>query len=244
MTKNLKLIGILFIIIIAVSSVYYSSNKKSTPDTENTTVATTTTATTSIKTQTTKTASTIPKTKDTYPSSYANNEYFFQIRYPSYVKNQNYFTTFYNLSSNWRMNASSANQGKPITSLQIFKIDQGQYTSDKTTYPLFFTTEVRVSVSLNVQECYAIDSGYKANGSTVINGVSFKKFSYNDGFTPNYTMGESYRTIHNNKCFVLEQIKSGSNLKTETMKIGTADVTLNDYYNVGETIIRTFKFTK
>lgn len=247
MTQNTKNVGILLIIIVVIGSIYYSNNKKSSENNTNiatTTVATSTTSTKNTTVTKTTTNTVIPKTKDIYPSSYANNEYLFQIRFPSYVKVQNYFTTFYNLSSNWRLNPSYANQGKAIVALPIFKIDQGQYASSKSTYPLYYTTEVRVSVSLNTQDCYAIESGYKSDGSVVINNVTFKKFSYNDNLSPNYTIGESYRTVNNNKCFVLEQIKSGSSLKNTDMQIGTTDATLTAYYNVGESIIKTFKFTK
>lgn len=239
MTKNTKNIAIFLIIIIAIGSIYYSKNKESftaTSTPETTPMATTTTTKT--------TATIIPKIKDSYPSSYANSEYNFTVRFPSYVKAQNYFATFYNLASGWRLNPAYANQGKIVTSLPIFKIDQGSSATSKSTYPLYFTAEVRIGVSTNVQECYAIDAGYKASGSTAINGVTFKKFSYNDAGVPNYTVGESYRTIHNSKCYVLEQIKSGSNYKNADMKIGTTDAMLTAYYNVGETIIKTFKFTK
>ncbi len=244
--KELKNIGILLIIVIGVSALYYSTTKN-TP-TNVSLVATTTDDTIIATAKNTKTISTatpvITKIKDAYPSSYANGEYFFKISFPSYVKPQNYFTTFYNLASNWRINSSYANQGKLIIALPIYRVDQGQYTSAKSTYPLYFTAEVRISSSLNTAKCYAIDTGYKADGSTTINGVTFKKFNYNDNQTPNYTAGESYRTIHDSKCFVLEQIKSGSNIKTDTMTIETPDATLNAYYNVGESIIKTFKFTK
>lgn len=251
MTKKIQNIGVLLIIIIAVSAIYYSSNKKSSSDTpvSSTTTSTvetssTTTQSSTVSTKTTSPSASTVKIKDAYPSSYTNSEYFFKISFPSYVKAQNYFSTFYNLSSNWKLNSAYANQGKAITSLPIFKIDQGQYASAKSTYPLYFTAEVRIGSSANTQECYTVETGYKSDGSTTINGVNFKKFSYTETVNNNYTIGESYRTIHNNKCFVIEQIKSGSNLKNENMVINTTDATLNAYYNVGESIIKTFKFTK
>lgn len=248
MTKNTKNIAILLIIIIAVGAIYYSSNKKSSPETSTATTTTTSntvTANTPVSnTKTTTPSPTLPKTINTYPSSYANSEYNFDIRFPSYVKAQNYFATFHSLSSNWRLNPAYTNQGKAVISLSIFKIDQGSLATTKSTYPLYFTAEVRIGVSSNVQECYIIDAGYRADGATTINGTTFKKYSYSDTVSTNYTIGESYRTIHNNKCFVLEQIKSGSNLRTIDMAMGTTDDTLNAYYNVGEPIIKTFKFTK
>ena len=59
-----------------------------------------------------------------------------------------------------------------------------------------------------------------------------------------YVQAESYRTIHNKMCFVLEQIKAGTSYRDEKMGAGIADSSLTNYYNEGATIIQTFKFTK
>lgn len=59
-----------------------------------------------------------------------------------------------------------------------------------------------------------------------------------------YIQGESYRTIHNNMCYVLEQIKYGSNYKDPTMKPGISKATLDSYYNTAGMIAKTFRFTK
>ncbi|MEI6810894.1 MAG: MliC family protein [Candidatus Nomurabacteria bacterium] len=176
---------------------------------------------------------------------YANSEYNFTLRFPSNVNPQNYFTTFYNLASNWRLNAGQANQGKAIVSFPVYRIDQGGVAKGKA-YPLFFVSELRVGVSPNVKECYATDIGYTNQKVTdvKINGVTFKKFSFQDAAMMKYIQGESYRTIHNNMCYVLEQIKSGSNYKDETMKPGLTEAELNKYYNTAGNIVGTFRFTK
>lgn len=178
-------------------------------------------------------------------SGYANSEYNFTLRYPPTVVPQNYFTTFYILASNWRLNASQVNQGKAVVSFPIHRIDQGGVATGKA-YPLFFVSELRVGVSPNVKECYATDPGYTNQKVTNvdINGVTFKKFSFQDAAMMKYVQGESYRTIHNNKCYVLEQIKSGSNYKDDTMKPGLTEAELNKYYNTAGNIVQTFKFTK
>jgi membrane-bound inhibitor of C-type lysozyme len=181
-----------------------------------------------------------------FKNGYASSEYGFSMRFPSYVTSQNFFTTFYILASNWRLNASQANQGKAVVSFPIYRIDQGSVSTEKTSYPLNFTAEVRVGVSPNVKECYATDPGYTNQKVTnvTINGISFKRFSFADAAMMKYVQGESYRTIHNNMCYVLEQIKSGSSYKDEKMKTGVSEATLDGYYKVGEQIIKTFKFTR
>jgi hypothetical protein len=178
-------------------------------------------------------------------SGYTNGEYNFSLRFSPSIQPTNFFSTFHILASNWRINAAQANQGKAIVSFPIFRIDQGDVATGKS-YPLFYDTEVRVGVSPNVAKCYEADAGYANQKVTnvVINGVTFKKFSSSDAAMMKYIQAESYRTIHNNNCYVLEQVRTGSSYKDDTMKPGLSQATLDSYYNMGETIIKTFKFTK
>lgn len=178
--------------------------------------------------------------------SYANAEYNFTIQYPQYVRPQNSFSTFHELGNNWRLFPSQGNQGKGILELSIFTLDQGSIPNGKQTYPLYFASMVRVGVSKNIQECYTMDAGYASQKVTnvSINGIPFKKFSTSDAAMMKYVQSESYRVIHNNQCFAIEQIKNGSNYRDEKMAPGINDTALNDYYNIGETIIKTFTFTK
>lgn len=179
-------------------------------------------------------------------SSYASSEYGFTMKYPSYVKARPGFSTFHELGNNWRLYALPANQGKPVVTFSIYSIDQGIYSSGKQKYPLYFTAEVRVGVSPNVKECYSTDAGYANQKVTnvTINGVAFKKFSTSESGMMKYTQAESYRTVHRSMCYVIEQIKSGTTYRDELMATGVAESTLTGYYATGETIVKTFRFTK
>lgn len=178
-------------------------------------------------------------------SSYANAEYNFKMSFPKMAKVENAFTSFYNLGNNWRAEPNVGNQGKGVVAFSIFKVDQGSVATGKD-YPLFFTAEVRVGVSNNVKDCYSPDAGYDGQviKDVVINGVTFKKFSFGDAAMMKYIQGESYRTVHNNMCYVIEQIKAGSSYKDDTMKPGISEETLNNYYSYGESIVKSFQFTK
>jgi hypothetical protein len=104
-----------------------------------------------------------------------------------------------------------------------------------------------VSTSANTKECYALDPGYPNQTITnvTINGIAFKKISTKESVKNlSYTQSESYRTVHNGACFVLEQIKSGTSFRDPTMKGGVSDQALDNYYSTGEAIIKTFRFTK
>ena len=263
MTSNTKNISIIIALILIVGFISYYVGKTSqgggVEETVNTEKNSTETASTSnthtntvaVVATTTKTP---PKTTTTpSPStagfhSYSNSEYGFTIKYPPYVQARNVFSTFHEITNNWRLNASPANQGKGLLELSIFSVDQGSVINNtgKQKYPLYFMSTVRVGVSPNVKECYATDPGYTNQKVTnvTINGVAFKKFSGSDAAMMKYVQSESYRTIRNNNCFVLEQIKNGSSYRDEKMEAGISEPTLAGYYNTGETIIKTFTFTR
>ena len=179
-------------------------------------------------------------------SSYASAPYHFTIKYPPYVQMKGGFSTFHEIGNNWRLYPSSANQGKAVASFVVHSIDQGVYSTGKQSYPLYFTAEVRVGVSENTKECYTPDVVFPNQkiSNVTINGVSFKKFSTFENTTPKYTQAESYRTVRNNLCYVIEQIRSGTTYRDASMQPGVTDATLMGYYSVGETIVKTFTFTK
>jgi membrane-bound inhibitor of C-type lysozyme len=214
---------------------------------EVSTIATTTLDEALPKTPTTVAAKPKPTTTlGTNLLTYSNAEYKFQVKFPKSVLPQSYFTTFYQLPSSWRLNASAVNQGKAIVSFPVHRIDQGSLSAKGKTYPLYFVAETRIGAGPNVKECYAPDAGYTNQKITnvTINGIAFKKFDFTDAAMMKYTQGSSYRTIHNNLCYVIEQIKSGSSYRDETMTQGVSESQLQSYYDTAGAIARTFTFIK
>lgn len=201
---------------------------------------------TPVKPVTSKPATTLTSGNVAGFYSYTNAAYNFSIQYPSYAQPLTTFASFHEIGNNWRLYAGQANQGKGIVSFAIHKIDQGTYFTGKQTYPLYFTAEVRVGISTNTKECYTPDTGVGSQKITnvTINGTPFKKFTTIESNPPKYTQSESYRTIHNNSCYVIEQIKSGTSFRDEKMETAYSETQLNGYYNLGEKIVKTFKFTK
>lgn len=254
MPKNTNyIVAIIFIVLfVNVGSVYFGKkHAKETALIVATSSQTNVNGTNSVETTKPTTGSTKPTTILTTGNiagfySYANATYNFSIQYPPKVQPLTSFATFHEIGNNWRLNAGQANQGKSVVSFSLYNIDQGSYSTGKQTYPLYFTAEVRVGVSPNVQECYTKDAGYANQTITnvTINGIAFKRFSSSDTGMQKYTQAESYRTIHNKACYVLEQIRSGSSYKDEKMTVGKTDAELMSYYNLGEKIVKTFKFTK
>lgn len=244
-----RTVGIVAIIILVTIISFYTGKKtgqSSLPEEISTSTSTTTGTLSTSTTSTKNPVSTLPQVNTSGFHSYTNSEYNFVIKYPSYVQPKNTFSTFHELGTNWRLNAGQANQGKNIVELLIHSVDQGSLSTGKQTYPLYFAALVRVGVSPNTKECYTKDAGYTDQkiSTVTINGVLWKKFSTINGGMMKYTQAESYRTIHNNTCFAVEQIKNGSIYRDEKMLTGISDSQLSSYYSAGETIMRTFTFTK
>jgi hypothetical protein len=177
--------------------------------------------------------------------TYANGPHSFTIQYPKELNAQPTFGVFHALNNNdWRFGATSAKRGTPVVDIPVIQIDNTGST--KKNYPLFYTARVRVGVSTDTAQCYAKDDGYTMQTVTdvTINGVAFKKFVFGDAAMQQYVNGASYRTIHDNKCYVLEQIQNGSSYKDETLVGGYTDADLANFYAQTTPIVMSFKFTK
>lgn len=246
---------ILIVLFVNMGSVYFGQKhaKEARENALNNPTSTSTLESSSSTTDQVKPVATTPKptTKLTTGNvagfhSYANATHNFSIQYPSYAVPLTSFATFHEIGNNWRLYAGQANQGKSVVSFSIHNIDQGTYFTGKQTYPLYYTAEVRIGVSPNVKECYTPDASYPNQKITnvTINGIAFKKFSTTEGIAPKFTQSESYRTIRNNSCYVIEQIQSGTKLRDEKMAVATTDAQLTNYFNLGEKIVKTFTFTK
>jgi hypothetical protein len=185
-----------------------------------------------------------------------NAAYHFEITAPIDSNSSTTFKKYYALSDTWRANAPSSgagSKGTPVLAISLFSIDQQNGSSTgganeqmpERIYPLSFAAEVRIGVSSSTATCYNKDEGYTTQKAVdvEINGVKFKKFSFHDAAMMKYVQGESYRTIHNNLCYAIEQIKTGSTYRDDTMKGGFTDEELNLYYEKAGEIIKTFKFT-
>jgi hypothetical protein len=176
--------------------------------------------------------------------TYNNATYNFTISYPIEL-NAGSFSSFHLINgNNWRVGATAAKRGTAVVAVPVFRVDN--QAANKKNYPLYYGTEVRVGVSNDTAQCYATDDGYTQQTvtSVTINGVTFKKFIFSDAAMMQYLNGASYRTIHNNKCYVIEQVRNGSSYRDETIIGGYADADLDAFYARTTPIVMSFKFTK
>lgn len=185
---------------------------------------------------------------DTVLKTYTNDQYGFEITYPNTLVATTTFTNSYTLQNQWRVEALSNTTGTPVISIPVFMVNQGGVATGKA-YPLFFDALIRIGVSSapnDVASCLKPNANYTNQPVTTvtIHGVQFKKFSFQDAAMMKYVQGESYRTVHNGICYAIEQVKTGSSYRDETMKPGIPEDVLNGYYDLAGSIIQSFEFTK
>lgn len=176
--------------------------------------------------------------------TYTNFTYGFTFKYPKTTKPETSFRSFYILSNLWRANATPLYRGTPVLSFVVYRVDNN--TKYPKEYPLYYSAEVRLGVSTDIANCYAKDDGYQNQKvvDVTFGGVTWKRFSFADAAMMQYKQGESYRTVHNKQCFVLEQVKTGSNYQDEDMIKTVTDEQLNAHYLEAESLLKTFRFTK
>jgi hypothetical protein len=253
MNQSNKTLGFIIIGLIIICGGWYFFSGKDNADellNANIPVNTETVATTSNATTTGQLANGKPVGSTVLPTAkkletYTNGVYKFTLSYPKEYQTEP-FVTFYQLNNvDWRVKASTSKRGIPVISIPILRIDQGSVPKGKK-YPLYFTAEVRVGVSPDTAQCYSPDDGYvnQKITSVLIGGITFKKFDFEDAGMMKYVKGSSYRTVHGNLCYVIEQIKAGTIYKDETMLPGYTEKELDAIYNKTTAIVYSLKFIK
>lgn len=238
--KNKYILLIILFAVLALVFGYYEFRQVSAPATSELPAETSTT-TQSTSTQPSG-ASSPSGTKET--RLYTNQKYNFSLVYPATAKIDESIVMFHDLGNKWRVNAGDF-FGQGITTVKLVTIDTNGIATNKP-YPLFYTSQVRVGISEDTKDCYVKDMGYDNQKVTdvAINGINFKRFDFSDAAMMKYVQGVSYRTIHNNLCYAVEQVRHGSSYKDETMKPGLSQATLDAYYTAADQVLKTFKFTK
>lgn len=245
--SSTTLIAAAGVIILALIAWALMRNGADTLPVENTTDATTTPVGSTGTNGTPKPTGGSPSTANSSSGLgewYTNTTHNFSISYPREM-NAEAFGNFHRLNQNdWRYAASAAYRGTPVVSIPVIRVDN--QAKNLKNYPLFYAAEVRVGVSTDTANCYAKDDGYTNQTVTnvTIGGVTWKKFSFGDAAMQQYVNGASYRTVHNNKCYVIEQIENGSSYRDETLVGGYTDADLDVLYAKTTPIVMSFKFTK
>jgi hypothetical protein len=184
-------------------------------------------------------------------SIYTNGAYGFSIFYPGSDKTETTFDTQYHLPATWRVNAlpnATGNaSGSPAGGTPIFAII-GYSTQSNTSYPRYFETEVRIGASTDPKELAACEKPGENETQlpdAVINKVTWKAFGLQDSGMMQYLQGTSYRTIHDNTCFALEEVETGSSYRdVASSSTDISDALLAHKYQALSAIVQSFSFAR
>jgi hypothetical protein len=99
----------------------------------------------------------------------------------------------------------------------------------------YFTAEARIGFSNYAAACYP------AAESAAINGVSFKHVHYEDAGMMKYVGVESYRIVHDGRCYSVDQIGRGEHGSDESMTQAAQDAR-DQASRVVAAIVRSFHF--
>ncbi len=173
---------------------------------------------------------------------YSNGAYGFTLFYPESAEvNYGFEPGGYHLAAAWRANALPDAAGNPIVEIVPYEV------TNERTYPRHFTALVRVGASTDPKELAACERATEDQGETqlpdaIINGITWKAFSFQNAGMMQYVSGISYRTVHEGACIALERIRVGSSYREEPSAQDIPDATLEAQYDALGRIVESFVF--
>ncbi|HEY0948099.1 MAG TPA: hypothetical protein VGE53_01220 [Candidatus Paceibacterota bacterium] len=175
---------------------------------------------------------------------YTNGPYGFTLFYPEAADVSYEFDPTYHLGSAWRANALPDVPGDPLVSIVPYAV------SSENSYPRYFNAMVRVGASADPQEVercekVGVNEGETALSDRTINGRVWKAFSFESAGMMQYARGISYRTIHEDVCIALEQVRTGSSYREDApSERDIAEATLDAEFENLDAIVASFVFVR
>lgn len=175
---------------------------------------------------------------------YTNGPYGFSIFYPESAAVEYAFDTTYHLGSSWRANALAESEGAPIVAIIPYAVKSEQ------SYPRYFNAVVRIGASADpkeIERCLEADAsvGETPLPDKVIGGRTWKAFAFESAGMMQYAIGVSYRTIYEDRCIALEQVRTGSSYREDAPSpADIADASLLAEYDKLLAIVESFSFAR
>lgn len=175
---------------------------------------------------------------------YTNGPYGFSLVYPETADVEYTFSASYHLGTTWRASALPDTTGVALLAIIPYA------TASDHSYPRYFNAMVRIGASEDpkeVAECLKPTSqqGEEELPDVVIQGHTWKAFSFQSAGMMQYAKGVSYRTLHEGKCIALEKIQTGSSYRDDPISPDdVSDEYLLERYEGLSSIITSFTFAR
>lgn len=175
---------------------------------------------------------------------YTNGTYGFTLFYPENAVVSYSFDPSYHLGTSWRANALPEVPGTPLVAIIPYA------TESENSYPRYYNAMVRIGVSADPREVArctepATDQGETALPDREINGVTWKAFAFESAGMMQYARGISYRTLREEGCIALEQVRTGSSYREDPPSPNDIpEETLDAAYAQLEEIVQSISFVR
>ena len=175
---------------------------------------------------------------------YTNGPYGFSVFYPESAEVEHGFDAGYHLGNRWRANALPEAEGTPIVAIIPYAV------RNESSYPRYFNAMVRIGASGDPEEiarCLRADetAGETPLPDKEISGRVWKAFSFQSTGMMQYVIGVSYRTVYEDRCIALEQVRTGSSYREEAPSPDdVADAALLDEFEALSRIVESFSFAR
>lgn len=175
---------------------------------------------------------------------YTNGPYGFAIFYPEAARIEYAFSPDYHLGTQWRAQALPESTGAAILAIIPYSI------RNEASFPRYLNAMVRIGASEDpdeIERCErpSEDQGEEALPDVSIGGHVWKAFSFSDAGMMQYVSGISYRTLHEDRCIAMEQVRTGSSYREDVPS--AADIpqeTLDAEYAKLDAIVQSFSFAR
>lgn len=135
----------------------------------------------------------------------------FSIAYPRGLKTNPQFTKTYLLTDKWSQ--TSQKPGNPI--LEILLTPKQNYSCGYLGQCYYFSS-VRIGMSQTpdaLENCQKIPEGATASGEENISGIKFITYQTDDRAMMQYATIQTFAAVHDNACYNIEFIETGSDSK-------------------------------
>ncbi|HYE23238.1 MAG TPA: hypothetical protein VEA92_02170 [Candidatus Paceibacterota bacterium] len=169
---------------------------------------------------------------------YTSGEQGFLLAYPEGAEVSETFDT-QRLPNAWSVSATT--QGTSLLSITTYRLE------NETSYPRDYTVLLRIGKSEepeDLRSCAEARNGEMKVEDRSIGGEPWAAFIYGDAAMMQYVAAESYRVVHEEACWAIEAVRTGSSYRENPTSADISDEALAAEFERLDTIVDSFRFAR